>query len=254
MSRETLEKASGIEIPGRRFVLKVILAYMLALVPLNWLVCRYVLGRREWAWAVVPVLSLAFAVGVERAAAYDVGLRLGVRRGRPARDPRRLPPRPPQPVRLALLDRPRQVRDLLSQRPDRPGPPAGHRPVAPRRGRRAVELPGRADPGPDRFQVQPRSLALFRAEQLATCRGPHALPEGEGPRRSSTRAAWTSATPGSSRSARHQDRRTRRSGGLARRDRRRGEGRRWGRSSDVEAKAPRGDRASSTPGRSSSCS
>ena len=50
-----------------------ILAYILALVPLNWLICRYVLGRREWAWVVVPALSLAFAVGVERAAAYDVG-------------------------------------------------------------------------------------------------------------------------------------------------------------------------------------
>ena len=73
LARETLEKASGIEIPSPRFVLNVIVAYLLALVPLNWLICRYLIGRREWAWVVVPLLSLAFAYGVERAAAYDVG-------------------------------------------------------------------------------------------------------------------------------------------------------------------------------------
>ena len=73
LARETLEKASGIEIPSPRFVLKVIVAYILTLVPLNWLICRYLIGRREWAWVVVPTLSLAFAYGVERAAAYDVG-------------------------------------------------------------------------------------------------------------------------------------------------------------------------------------
>ena len=73
LARSTLEQASGIEIPSPAFVLKVIIAYLLALVPLNWLVCRYLIGRREWAWVVVPTLSLAFAYGVERAAAYDVG-------------------------------------------------------------------------------------------------------------------------------------------------------------------------------------
>ena len=73
LSREMLEGASGIKIPSSSFVLKVILAYLVALVPLNWLICRYVFGRREWAWVLVPVLALGFAVGVERAAAYDMG-------------------------------------------------------------------------------------------------------------------------------------------------------------------------------------
>lgn len=73
MSRDALEEASGISIPSSKFVLKVILAYIFALVPLNWLICRYVFGRRELAWVVVPVLSLGFAIGVERAAAYDMG-------------------------------------------------------------------------------------------------------------------------------------------------------------------------------------
>ncbi len=72
-TRSTLETASGITIPGPQFVLRVIVAYVLALVPLNWLVCRLVLRRRELAWVVVPFLALGFAYAVERAAAYDVG-------------------------------------------------------------------------------------------------------------------------------------------------------------------------------------
>ena len=50
-----------------------VLAYVLTLVPLNWLICRFVFRRRELAWVVVPLLSLGFAIGVERAAAYDIG-------------------------------------------------------------------------------------------------------------------------------------------------------------------------------------
>ena len=73
LCRDLLEKASGITVPSSQFVLKVILAYLLAVVPLNWLVCRFVLNRREWAWIVVPLLALGFAVGVERVAAYDMG-------------------------------------------------------------------------------------------------------------------------------------------------------------------------------------
>ena len=71
--RELLEKAAGITVPSSQFVLKVILAYILAVVPLNWLVCRLLLKRREWAWIVVPLLALGFAIGVERVAAYDMG-------------------------------------------------------------------------------------------------------------------------------------------------------------------------------------
>jgi hypothetical protein len=73
LSRDLLEKASGISVPSSQFVLKVILAYVLAVVPLNLLICRLILRRREWSWIVVPLLALAFAIGVERVAAYDMG-------------------------------------------------------------------------------------------------------------------------------------------------------------------------------------
>jgi hypothetical protein len=73
LARDLLEEASGITIPSSQFVLRVILAYLIAIVPLNWLICRFVLNRREWAWVVVPVIALAFAIGVERVAARDMG-------------------------------------------------------------------------------------------------------------------------------------------------------------------------------------
>ncbi len=71
--RASLEDASGISIPSRAFVLRVLLFYGFALVPLNWCVCRYVLGRREWAWIVTPLLALGTAVAIERAAASEQG-------------------------------------------------------------------------------------------------------------------------------------------------------------------------------------
>ena len=73
LSRDLLEEASGITIPSSHFVLRVILAYLLAVVPLNWLICRFVLNKREWAWIVVPLVALGFAIGVERVAAHDMG-------------------------------------------------------------------------------------------------------------------------------------------------------------------------------------
>jgi hypothetical protein len=54
-------------------VLRVILAYLLVVVPLNWLICRYLFNRREWAWFIVPLVALGFAISVERVAARDIG-------------------------------------------------------------------------------------------------------------------------------------------------------------------------------------
>ncbi|HZW31291.1 MAG TPA: hypothetical protein VFF52_11320 [Isosphaeraceae bacterium] len=73
LARDLLDEASGITIPSSTFVIKVILAYLIAIVPLNWLVCRVLLNRREWAWLVVPLVALGFAIGVQRVAAYDLG-------------------------------------------------------------------------------------------------------------------------------------------------------------------------------------
>ncbi|MHC5544090.1 hypothetical protein ACYOEI_38175, partial [Singulisphaera rosea] len=181
MSRDILEEASGISIPSSKFILKVIVAYVLALVPLNWLICRFVLGRRELAWVIVPILSLAFAVGVERAAAYDVGyeaacdeidvleMQGGYARGHLSRFASLYSTGrgeysisfPDDPTALALpQDNGRSLRgeDITTSTWQSQPVPA---------------LQG--------FQVQPRSLSLFRAEQLVDLPGTIALlDQGEG--------------------------------------------------------------------------
>jgi hypothetical protein len=175
LCRDELERASGISIPSSTFVLKVILAYLVALVPLNWLICRYLFGRREWAWIVVPVLALGFAVGVERAAAYDMGYDTAcdeidvveVFAGYPRAHLSRFAALystgrikfsigfPGDPLALALpLDTGRSLR-----------------------GEGISTSIWQSSPAPllDAFSVQPRSLMMFRAEQVLNLAGPFFL-------------------------------------------------------------------------------
>jgi hypothetical protein len=48
------------------------LGYLLALVPINWLIF-HLLGKREWAWAAVPFISLAGVATVTYVAQLDIG-------------------------------------------------------------------------------------------------------------------------------------------------------------------------------------
>ncbi len=183
LGRDKLEKASGIEIPGRMFVLKVILAYIFALIPLNWAICRYLLRRRELAWIVVPTLSLAFAIGVERAAAYDVGydsscdeVDLIETQGDYPRG---------HVSRFASLYSTGRVKFSISYPND---PTALALPLATGRtvrGEDVTQSSFQTQPVPalTGFQVQPRSLGLFRAEQMANLPGTVTItPAGQGPR------------------------------------------------------------------------
>lgn len=181
LARETLDRASGIEIPSPQFVLKVILAYLVAVVPLNWLICRYLLGRREWAWVVVPVLSIGFAVGVERAAAYDVGydsscdeVDLIETHGPYARG---------HLSRFASIYATGRVRYTIAYPSD---PTAVALPLATGRalrGEDAVQSSFRTQPTPalTDFLVQPRSLSMFRAEQMPSLPGTVAFEEPADP-------------------------------------------------------------------------
>lgn len=76
IARDLLIEASGITIPRSSFVLGVVAVFLVVLVPLNYAVCRFVLGRRELAWVGVPLLAIGFAIGIERAAAFDLGFSL----------------------------------------------------------------------------------------------------------------------------------------------------------------------------------
>jgi hypothetical protein len=179
LCRDILEKASGITVPSSQFVLKVILAYILAVVPLNWLVCRLLLNRREWAWVVVPLLALGFAVGVERMAAYDMGYdsacdEIDVLEVQGAYTRAHL-------SRFAALYTTGRAKYAISY-PNEPTALA-----LPFNNERAI---GGEDvstavwqsypvPALQNFSVQPRSLAMFRGEQMLGMSGPIVLEEDQ---------------------------------------------------------------------------
>jgi hypothetical protein len=71
-ARETLQSAARIEVPHRQFVLWVVGAYLVILVPVNWL-CFRIIGRVEWAWAAAPIIALVCTAVVIRLARLDVG-------------------------------------------------------------------------------------------------------------------------------------------------------------------------------------
>ena len=178
--RDALKDASGISIPSSNFILKVIVAYIVALVPLNWLVCRFILRRREWAWVMVPVLALGFAIGVERAAAYDLGFDsacdeidlLELQAGHPRA----------HLSRFASLYTTGRVGFTVAY-PDEPSALA--LPMATGDELRGEE-PSRSEwqslpiPSLIGLQVQPRSLKLFRAEQMIALPGSIERVEGPG--------------------------------------------------------------------------
>lgn len=71
-ARTSLDESAKIEIPKADFVLKVLVVYLLVLVPLNWLVF-WLIGRVEWSWAAAPVIAVIGAVCVIRLAQLNIG-------------------------------------------------------------------------------------------------------------------------------------------------------------------------------------
>jgi hypothetical protein len=67
-----LDDASGIKIPRADFVLKVLLVYLIVLVPLNWFIFR-MMGRVEYAWLAAPIIAIVGAMAVIRLAQLDIG-------------------------------------------------------------------------------------------------------------------------------------------------------------------------------------
>ena len=71
-AREILKKAAGIQVPRRTFVASLLAVYVLVLVPLNWLLFRF-LGRIEVAWVAAPIVAVVFGILVARLAQLDIG-------------------------------------------------------------------------------------------------------------------------------------------------------------------------------------
>ncbi len=67
-----LRIAAGVELPSRRTILKLLVGYLICLVPLNWIVFR-MMGRLEWAWIAAPVMAIVGVFVVMHVARLDIG-------------------------------------------------------------------------------------------------------------------------------------------------------------------------------------
>ncbi len=71
-ARQCLQQSSGITVPKINTIIKLLLGYLIVLVPVNWLFFR-LFGRVELAWAAAPVIALVGAYVVARSVQLDVG-------------------------------------------------------------------------------------------------------------------------------------------------------------------------------------
>ncbi len=71
-ARATLLDAAGIAPPSGSLVLKLLIGYLIVLVPINWAIFR-LLGKVEYAWVAAPIISIIGAVVVIRMASLDLG-------------------------------------------------------------------------------------------------------------------------------------------------------------------------------------
>jgi len=71
-AKDLLRNAAGINVPKIGTILLLLLAYLACLVPLNWFIF-FMLGKVEWAWAAVPVISIGGVIIVAYIAQLDIG-------------------------------------------------------------------------------------------------------------------------------------------------------------------------------------
>ena len=71
-AREALREAAGVEVPNAGFVVLCLAAYLITLVPINWLVF-HTLGRVEWAWVAAPLIAIVGTFVVVHQAQLDIG-------------------------------------------------------------------------------------------------------------------------------------------------------------------------------------
>ncbi len=71
-ARAVLQEAAGIAIPKPAFVLWSLAAYLVVLVPLNWLLF-WAIRRVEWAWIAAPVIAVVSMLLIVKLAQLDIG-------------------------------------------------------------------------------------------------------------------------------------------------------------------------------------
>lgn len=68
----SLQRSSGIAVPQIATVVRLLIGYLIVLVPVNWLIFR-LMGRVELAWLAAPFIAILGAVVVARSVQLDVG-------------------------------------------------------------------------------------------------------------------------------------------------------------------------------------
>jgi hypothetical protein len=71
-ARQSLQQSSGITVPKIETIVKLLVGYLIILVPINWLVFR-LLGKVELAWVAAPIIAIIGAFVVARGVQLDVG-------------------------------------------------------------------------------------------------------------------------------------------------------------------------------------
>jgi hypothetical protein len=71
-ARTALQESSGISVPKLNTIIRLLVGYLIVLVPVNWLVFRLI-GRLEWAWIAAPIIASVGAFVVARSVQLDVG-------------------------------------------------------------------------------------------------------------------------------------------------------------------------------------
>src|SRR4029077_7573477 len=71
-ARLSLREAAGVEVPDAGLVVLCLAAYLVTLVPLNWLVFRSI-GRVEWAWIAAPIIAIIGTWIIVQRARLDIG-------------------------------------------------------------------------------------------------------------------------------------------------------------------------------------
>ena len=71
-ARKVLIELSKVKVPPASFVLLSLVVYLVALVPMNWLVF-HAIGRVEWAWVAAPLIAIAGTMAVVWQAQLDIG-------------------------------------------------------------------------------------------------------------------------------------------------------------------------------------
>ncbi len=72
VARRQLQASAGVTVPDAKFVARALAAYLICLVPINWLVFR-LMRRVEWAWLSAPFIAIAGAIAIVRMAQLDIG-------------------------------------------------------------------------------------------------------------------------------------------------------------------------------------